>query len=514
MSMTDDDQGAIDTGDDNSGAAPVMSSSPGLPAQSPPVNDDAGGVDAAAQQQAQQPQRPDSPFDVTKVPGNAKRIIAYLMGADAAPPQTLDQYGQHIDPEGRMSPADRNILAIHAAREQGGDNAAWQLMQANRVAYNAQTAFAKTALQGTQQKPADIHAAVDAANKAQSNVLDGSNIQFAASHGGVTATVTMPGSSQPQTMMLSPQQFSQFLDVGGDGQWDKIMEHSAPATLQRLASSGGAQPSRGMTRLDQMKPLPKAAPAAQQQQPGDQGDEDTQQASAPPSDAVRSGRPIARDVTEGDQPAIPGTHDANGHHIGPEAPDRSNYGDELEARSRQIFMGVSQEPERQQWMAQQEEKELERGNKIDVAAETGKRRLEVARATGQSRENVADINSKAKLQGWQYASDAKLKVAQSQLAAKITQQENTNANAAQTRELKMIQTKLMTAKELTPQEQAIVDTMPGAAQAGAQVTAPQQRQQAPQPQQNTQRPPVQGAKLYKGQWYTRGPNGESVPVHQ
>ena len=25
-------------------------------------------------------------------------------------------------------------------------------------------------------------------------------------------------------------------------------------------------------------------------------------------------------------------------------------------------------------------------------------------------------------------------------------------------------------------------------------------------------PPVPGAKLYQGQWYTRGPNGESVPV--
>lgn len=46
----------------------------------------------------------------------------------------------------------------------------------------------------------------------------------------------------------------------------------------------------------------------------------------------------------------------------------------------------------------------------------------------------------------------------------------------------------------------------GGQQAPSQGGAPQQ--QAPA------QPPVQGAKFYKGQWYTRGPNGESVPYQQ
>ena len=247
MSMQDEDvMGAIDTSDDNSGAAPVAAPSPGQPTPGmTPAQDDSGtspaAPGAAPGGQSAEPTLGNAPPS-GPLGGVGKRIIAYLMGGDAAHPDTLDQLGKQVDPEGRMTPADRNLASLDAVYDKGGPQAAWPILQANRVAYNAQTAFAKTALQGTPQKPADLDAAIDAANKAQGNVLDGSNVNFSQNrNGGVTATVTMHGTSQQHQIDLTPQQFGQFLDVGGDGQWDKIMDQSAPATLHRLARSTPAQ---------------------------------------------------------------------------------------------------------------------------------------------------------------------------------------------------------------------------------------------------------------------------------
>lgn len=501
-----ENEGAIDTGDDtqqtaqgdNSGAAPVSGGAidtddnSGAPPVMPPQQS------AGAAQPQEQQSRSGVDLNAAHVPGNMKKIISYLMGADAAHPQTIDQAGSAIDPQGQMHPADRNVLAIEKAREQGGDQAAWALMQANRVAYNAQTAFAKTALEGTQQKPADLRAAIDAANKAQANVLDGSQITFAPGQTGVTAMVNMPGTKASQQIQLTPQQFGQFLDVGGDGQWDKVMEHSAPATLTRIAQSGGQAPAGQrpgqptVPLLQQPKaPRPAAAPAAAPQ-------EDQQPAEG---SEVTPGKVTRREYQ---QPEYSGNLDDT---------------QKREQASYQMFprahLDERENAKRVAWVQGQEGEDANRANKIDVAGETGKQRLKVANATGDWHQRVAETNSEAKLKGWQYSSDAKLKTAQAQIAAKVQQQESANANASQTRALKAIQTKLMSAQSLTPQEQQYMDSLPAAGQAGAQVTRPGQhaQQQAPQaPQSGQQRPPVPGAKLYNGQWYTRGPNGESVPV--
>lgn len=226
----------------------------------------------------------------------AKKIIGYLMGAGAAPPTALQTAGQTVDPHGQMSESDRNLVAIHKAVDEGDLQTGWALVQANRQQYNAKQAFAKAALNGIQGKPADPAAAAQAATQAAANLPDGNNVVFQPSQGGFTATVTIPGTRTPQQIQLSAGQFDQWLDIGKEGQFDKVLEH------------GGAAP---------------VLTAIAKQQPAADGEK--------------------------------------------EAPDKANYGEELEERSRRVFPWISQESQRQQWMGQQEQSEAERQNKVDVA---------------------------------------------------------------------------------------------------------------------------------------------------
>lgn len=554
--MDEDQIGAIDTAadspapsaplGDNSGAPPVMSAPPDNSGAAP-VMPSGGAIqtdtsDAGQQAQAPAPaagqgtpaptQGPPSnggqsqsgaDFNAAHVPGNVKKIISYLMGSDAVHPQVLDQLAQQVDPDGSMPQGDRNLLALDRVRDTKGDAAAWQVMQANRVAYNAQTAFAKTALMGTQQKPADLNAAIDAANKAQANVLDGSNVHFtqARGGGGVTATVSMHGADQPQVIQLSQQAFAKWLDVGGDGQWDKVVSTGAPATLQRLAQTNpvpqAAAPARAQktnwgTGADKYK-----APAASAPDDDEQPETyEQQQARAPDSNAVGTGQPQAMDATEGDQPAISGTHDAHGHYVGAPQPDKTDFGEELEARGAKQFPSVGQAQEKQAWMGAQEQTDLERENKIAVAGETGKAKIRVAEATGRSRENAATTAAGAKVQSSQNYSAARVQAAEvaaqgrDKAALAAGQKSNLHEQMATYR------TKQANGIKTTPAEDANYNKL-------VESLAPQQQQQAPaqqtapsqaQPQAAPARPAnvPQGAKFYKGSWYTRGANGEAVPV--
>lgn len=484
MSMADEDDitGAIDTSD-NSGAAPVAASPPGqsYPGMTP-VEDDSGTAPKTQSPQGAPPQEDQSrsgvDFNASHVPGNTKRIIAYLMGADAAHPQTIDQLGAQVDPEGKLHPSDRNLLAIDAAREQGGDQAAWQLMQSNRVAYNAQTAFAKTALQGTPQKPADLNAAIDAANKAQTNVLDGSSIQFAPSQGGVTATVTMHGTTQPQVIPLSTQAFSQFLDVGGDGQWDKIMDQGAPATLQRLSQQNPAQapqqaqgPSNSTPTLNPRKATWPTPP----------------QAVAPPAPQAQAPAPAKVD------PWAKRFDDAND-------PSKTNYGEELEARGDAMFgaNNSATRRQRQEWMAAQEQQDLNRQGKIEEAHEKGLQANERARITGGSRERVAETTAQGKLEGWKYSSDSKQAIAQIAADAKAAQAGNKQAQDRIESARKVISAKRATGASLTPEDEALEKQLVGRA-AAPQAPTPQ----AQAPQQQPQRSPQDAQAL---SWAQANPN--------
>lgn len=397
-----------------------------------PVEDDATGVDAAQQQQAAGPSRwgpggegPRSGL-ADAISSGAKSIMAMLQGASAADPRTIEQAGRQVDPEGKLPPWERNLQAVSHVRDTEGDQAAWSLLQAHRVSYDAKTSFAKAALQGSAQKPPDVDGAIDAANKAQHDVLDGSSVFFSKHRGGVTATVSDPG-GKSQNIHLSPQQFAQFLDTGGDGQWDKVMAQSAPAALQRIAASGAGpgnvlQPAPRQLRKPQPTPeegswnrgtqpttAEREGPPAPQQEgapaPRQNGpDQPRRMAQAPLSEAVRTGKPVeysldafdrggASGKGAGNQPAIPGTHDERGHYIGPQEVDESLYSPQAEARSRKMFPSVGEERERQAWLAAHEQQDTR--NKIDTQKASHDWTVEAARLRKEGVVDAATIRAEA-----------------------------------------------------------------------------------------------------------------------
>jgi hypothetical protein len=90
-----------------------------------------------------------------------------------------------------------------------------------------------------------------------------------------------------------------------------------------------------------------------------------ERSSADPVEVLR-GTPVYvsqaswRDVTEANQPALPGAFDVHGHYIGPRLSTQlGSYAPILEARSRRIFTGSHQESARQRWMAEQEQRMIE-----------------------------------------------------------------------------------------------------------------------------------------------------------
>ena len=68
--------------------------------------------------------------------------------------------------------------------------------------------------------------------------------------------------------------------------------------------------------------------------------------------------PHVADVTQADQPPQFNKFDSGGHYLGAREPDKTEYGPLLEARSRKIFPLNTQEAERQQWMADQEQRAI------------------------------------------------------------------------------------------------------------------------------------------------------------
>jgi hypothetical protein len=393
--------------------------------------------------------------------GGNKRIVGYLTGADGDDPTTIDRIGQMIDPQGQMSAADRNVHAIARVRDEQGDNAAWKLMQANRNAYNykAGVAFNKA-------NEGDMNTAIKAANEAQANVLDGSNIQFTGSEQGVTATVTTPG-AQPQTYNLTREQFAKFNNIGQDGQWDKIMDKNAAETLKGIVGQGGgATPSKGGFAPNPHQEMPQSqkdrmATGSDTYATGGGWNKGTESISQREADASGDAREIRREYQ---RPEYVGKKSA--------AQAREDASYDMFPRA-EVDGNVN--AQRQRWMQEQLANDAKLENAVDVAKTKGDSANEGKKITADAARDVA----KTKLAGWQYASDQKLKAAQATLDAKIKQMESTNANAALTRAAKVVQTKMATGKDLTEKEQNYIDTLEDEANGQVNTVRPGQQQGGP-----------------------------------
>ena len=335
----DDTTGGIDMtgGESGEGFVPGQGQQPAPAPQEQPVDN---GNDEDA--------HPYAPHNMLRQ--GAKKVIGYLLGQGAADPQTAQKFAQGVKHEyPNVSDDDANLLAVQRAGQMGGPGAAWAMVQYNRQAYNAKQSFARAALNGVDGKAGDIQAAAQAATQAGAHILDGSQAMFTATPTGVTATVKMPGTSSVVNFQLTPEQFNKWLDVGKDGMWDKVMEGGGvAASLQRLSREQGDQGEATSTQA------PASVTAPSQNNYGQ----------TPSTMDLSGGQPMRQ----------------------PSPDDDTNYGSEMEARGRARFPWISQGGQRQEWMAQQEEKEAEREAKIKAAQLGGESRVGAAqaRATGQS----------------------------------------------------------------------------------------------------------------------------------
>jgi hypothetical protein len=249
-------------------------------------------------------------------------FLAVLM--TSAPVLSSEAKAQQTNFRQVLPPGNQNLMAIDAAVQKGDMKGAQALTQANRLAWGSQQGFALAAMNGTQGKPPDISAAIDAANKAEQHVLDGSNVKFAhAASGQITATVTRATGGQPQVISLTPDQFKQFLNIG-DNHWDKLMNRTVPATLQMISS--------GQMYVG---PQPQAKPRARQ---------DASVSGTGGTEASSKGDPWARQF-----------EDEHG-------PERTKFDpktdDEIIYRSHRIFPDFQNEPARQQWIVAQKQQAI------------------------------------------------------------------------------------------------------------------------------------------------------------
>lgn len=309
--------------------------------------------------------------DASQAVGNSpdpQRMVSYLMGADAAPPQMVAAIEHSIDPQGQMDPDTRHILAVQQATKQGGPDAGWSVIQNYRKNYDARRSFAAAALNGVAGKPPDVMAATQAATQAYSYLPDGMNISFQPSQaGGITATVKpMGGQGGGGSVDLTPEQFNEFVR-GRSGQYDNVYEKGAPQVLAQLKSGQG-------------KPFDQQGG---QQQP--------QQGSEAP------GAQSPLEMMGGSSVAQPGDR---------YQPAATNYDPQLEARSREMFPMLSQNAQRLQWLNQQEQQQREndisekkagRPWEAEKAKANQEGRLAVAKQYSGSRENVAAANNATKL---------------------------------------------------------------------------------------------------------------------
>lgn len=396
--------------------------------------------------------------------GPIKKIISYLMGAGAAAPPEIAQAGVMVDPRGELPASDRNLLALERAAQTGGKEAAWKLLQGHRTAFNAKQAFGFAALRGTEQKPADLNAAIDAANQAQAHVLDGSEVQFAAGPGGITATVRAPD-GRPSTVQLTPDQFRAYLDPGNDGQYDKLTQPGGiPAVLQKIVAGqvGAAQqkPAAQTEAIDTSAPVPE------------------QQARQQPRQQPRGER--GTDIST------------------------AGYPRQLEEAASRLFPWASQSQQREAWLQQQMGAQADRENKVNVARETGLYKVGAAEATGQSRQEQERIRQEGTLEAarikaaaWEKTAGMKVEAAKAALQQRINEMNNRNATEAQRLQLKHIQNKVLTLQELDDAEKKFVASLPGMAGAGQTMQRPgitgQPAQQPAAPAQQQQQQQQQSA---------------------
>lgn len=230
--------GALPQPGDNSMAAPteVMSPAGGMQTAQ-------GALPSPGAEEVQQPPQPDmnqpgQPIvpQQGQVQAPAK-IISYLRGDGAAPPQEVKQAEMAVDPSGTLDPNHLHMAVIHAAAQADQDQA-FSFMQAYRQKYDLMKNIATVAVDGAPGKAPHVGASTQAANAAMDHIPDGNKVTFQPGQNGVTAAVTDANGRQQQIPMTL-EAYRAFL-AGPYSQFDNLMNKPVQQVLNNANNQTGS----------------------------------------------------------------------------------------------------------------------------------------------------------------------------------------------------------------------------------------------------------------------------------
>lgn len=548
------------------GAAPQMKP-PGF-AEGGAIEEDTGtddqGVipDGNTDQEDQGGQDQMTPSGNTQPQGQgAGGAMSYLTGQGAVGPEIAQALEQQVDPQGTMDPNQRKMLAVAKA---GSPDKAFAVLQHYRQKFNAYSAFAKAAAQGSGGRPPDLHASAHAATQAYQHLPDGNDVSFQPVPNGMRVAVRKVGGEQPQqsedqgqptqsfaeggsvdddfqyetagsetpsgssydreqqTAEAQPEQPGRGGILGGKAPHESVRDFvlSIPQYLGWLSKDGQADSvfDKGVdSTLDAAAKSPMSPMAGGPSQPQLGGQQPQQQ-----PDAGGGAEPAGADqgVTS-QQPTGPRNQNPMQSAHKPSPPDPEKFGAQVAAKASSD--GLSLKDAMHQidiaygnWMGQQKAKALAKAaliqhyadNKTKVEAEqTRSTRAEnVARITGTSRQGVAETNAGARRD----VEDVRQTHGDSRNANTNT----TKANIAQgnrdstERRTEFVQDQL-TKRNDTTNKPGLVGNKEKIDAAAAARGGPAKMQR---PGAQQQQPAAGQTKLVNGKWYKRGPNGEAIEV--
>jgi hypothetical protein len=169
-----------------------------------------------------------------------------LTGQGALPVENMRALERTVDPQNRMDPNIRVQKTIELAQKHGGDAGGVAALQFYRQKYDAYRAYATAAMNGTDQRPSDLNAAIKAANGMMQAMPDGTKVTFSPRPDGLGAIVRIQEQgAQPLITHMDNQAFGKFLS--GDAQFDNLVQQGVRPAIMVASNRAGHTPQFGQT---------------------------------------------------------------------------------------------------------------------------------------------------------------------------------------------------------------------------------------------------------------------------
>lgn len=247
----------------------------------------------------------------------------------------------------------------------------------------------------------------------------------------VVAHVTLPGTSQQSQIPLTASQFADYLHPGKDGQWDKLMQTSIPATLQNIAGSYMGAPQAAGGDAATQTPI----------------NEDENAAGDKPSTPEEQSGTVTREEYQ--------TPTYSGKLSDDQAQEKQSY-----AIFPRAALDAGENAKREEWIAAQNTQSANRENAVEVATEKGKWADKRAATAGGYKNLGEEIKAKGGVDKAGVYSAAKVQAAQAGLEKAAAHEEAINGRSQKAQQLRALQTQVATegTKSLTPEQKPLWDS--------------------------------------------------------